>query len=115
MKKAFVISLFILFNSILFINNAISKDLASMGATGYTCDSLKNHEKEDVKSEIVGFLNGLNLQLMVMDDQARLKIINHNTIEFAYQHLVNHCIQDPEGSTIIGVYMYYKSLPNFSD
>ncbi len=44
---------------LLFLSNSFSKDLASMGATGYHCTNLENYKKENVKSEIVGFLNGM--------------------------------------------------------
>ena len=100
---------------LLFLSNSFSKDLASMGATGYHCTNLENYKKESVKSEIVGFLNGMNLQLLLKDENAKLKIINYNTDEFAYDYLVNYCEKNPKGTTIIGVYNYYKSLPDFSD
>ena len=57
----------------------------------------------------------MNLQLLLKDENAKLKIINYNTDEFAYDYLVNYCEKNPEGATIIGVYNYYKSLPDFSD
>ena len=51
----------------------------------------------------------MNLQLLLKDENAKLKIINYNTDEFAYDYLVNYCAKNPEGATIIGVYNYYKS------
>ena len=108
----FILCLFFVY--LISLNNSFSKDLASMGATGYHCANLENYKKENVKSEIVGFLNGMNLQLLLKDENAKLKIINYNNDEFAYDYLVNYCEKNPEGTTIIGVYNYYKSLPDFS-
>ena len=116
MKK---LSLYIFLVLSLFINQySFSKEMATWGPTGSTCKDLNpfldsEEGKLIVQSEIRGFLNGLNLQLLIMDENARLKIINHNSLEFALEYLINFCRKDSGGAAVMGVLDYYETLPSF--
>jgi len=112
--------LFFIFLSFFINQNSFSKDLATWGPTGSDCKDLKtflNTEEEKllVRSEIRGFLNGLNLQSYINDRSIKMKVINYNSTTFALEYLINYCRRNPDGATLIGVLDYYESLPEFKD
>ena len=117
MKKLLIYSF--LFLSLFINQHSFSKEMATWGATGSYCKDLDPFLDSEigkglVQSEIRGFLNGLNLQLIIMDKNARLKILNHNDTEFALAYLINYCKKNPDGTAVEGVFEYYKSLPSFN-
>ena len=116
MKK---LSLYVFLFFSLFINeHSLSKEMATWGPTGSTCKDLEpfldsEEGKLLVQSEIRGFLNGLNVQSLLMDENATLKIINHNSTEFALAYLINFCRKDSDAAAVIGIISYYRTLPSF--
>ena len=118
MKK---LSLYIFLLLSLFINqHSFAKEMATWGPTGSDCKNLipfldSEEGKLLVESEIRGFLNGLNLQLALIDEDARLKIVNHNSTDFALAYLINYCDKNPSGAALMGILDYYESLPSFKD
>ena len=97
-----------------------SKDMATWGPTGSYCKDLNKFlDSEEGKyyliGEIRGFLNGLNMQLLNQNENARLKIINYNSIDYAFDYVINYCKQNPDGGVPIAVLDYFESLPSFKD
>ena len=103
----------------LFINqHSFAKEMATWGPTGSDCKNLipfldSEEGKLLVESEIRGFLNGLNVQLLIQDENSKLKIINHNSIDTALNFIIKWCKQNPDGGTPLAVLEYYESLPSF--
>jgi len=119
MKKLFLYIFLVL--SLFFLTQySHSKDLATWGPTGDNCNNLNKFlDSEEGEfyliGEIRGFLNGLNVQLLNQNENARLKIINYNSIDDALDYVINYCKQNPDGSVPIAVLNYFESLPSFKD
>jgi len=103
------------------INSSHAKDMASWGATGGTCSDMDKFlgfgETGEVviTSSIQGFLTGINTQLMLDGKEKSARIINYNSIDFAFDYLKEYCRKNKDGSPIIGLLKYFETLPKFKD
>ena len=102
------------------INSSHAKDLASWGAIGASCNDMDQFldSKEGevfVTSSIQGFLTGLNTQLILDGKDKSVRIINYNSLDFAFDYLKEYCRKNKDGSPILGLLEYFRTLPVFKD
>ena len=96
----------------------VSKELASWGFTGESCNSFfKLFEIESGESiaqvAIRSFLTGYNSALVFQNKTNDLRIINHNTSEFALSYIKNYCIKNDMNETQVWIVLhdYFQTLP----
>ena len=102
------------------INSSHAEDLASWGAIGGNCNDmdkfLKYEEGEVVIiGSIQGFLTGINTQLILDGKDKSVRIINYNSIDFAFNYLEEYCRKNKDGSPVVGLLKYFRTLPIYPD
>ena len=102
------------------INTSYAKDLASWGAIGASCNDMDQFLDSEVgevfiTSSIQGFLTGLNTQLILDGKDKSIRILNYNSIDFAFNYLKEYCRKNKDGSPVLGLLEYFSTLPVFKD
>jgi len=65
------------------------------------------------KTQMRGFLTGYNMYVALNDGGTdKMKILDHNSIDYAYSTIVEYCRKKPDGQVFFGLIDYYNSLPN---
>ena len=91
----------------------------TLGFAGDTCKGFNDSKKEfgktfddGFKSEMMGFLTGINIYIADLDGNTdRVKLLDHNSIEYAYSNIVEYCRKKTDGYVFFGLIEYYYSLP----
>jgi len=109
-----LLTLFVLF----FSSQTLSEELASWGFTGDSCNQffkileLENGE-EFAQVAIRSFLTGFNTSLAFQNKFNELRILNHNTSEYALSYIKNNCKKGDMNETQVWIvlYDYFNNLP----
>jgi len=115
MKRIFLYIFLIIF----YCNNSFAERV-TLGFSGDSC-KMFNQSKEEFgkvfddmfQSEMIGFLTGHNMYVAELDgDSDRMKVLDHNSMDYAYSNLIEYCRKNPDGMVFFGLIDYYNSLPN---
>ncbi len=114
MKKFF---LYIVLNFLLC--NVSLAEKVTWGFAGDSCEKFIENKKEYgeefdglFESEIMGFLTGVNVYIADTDGNTdRVKLLDHNSIEYAYRNITEYCRNNMDGWVFFGLIDYYNSLP----
>ncbi len=109
-----LLTIFVLF----FSSQTLSEELASWGFTGESCNQfftlleLENGE-EIAQVAIRSFLTGFNTSLAFQNKFNEVRILNHNTSEFALSFIKNNCKKNDMNETQVWIvlYEYFNTLP----
>ncbi len=114
MKKIFL-CVFLFF---LWCNLSLAERV-TWGFVGDSCEKFTETKKEYgeefdsmFESEIMGFLTGINIYIADTDGNTnRVKLLDHNSIDYAYSNLTEYCRKNTDGYVFFGLLEYYNSLP----
>ena len=93
-----------------------SEDLVTLGYTGSTCkdfnEGVETYGEDFARYIILAHLTGTNVASSWLMD-GELKILNHDTSDFIFQHVLNECQKNGQDEYIVLIlYEYWISLPN---
>ena len=93
-----------------------SEDLVTLGYTGSTCkdfnEGVEKYGEDFGRYIILEHLTGINVASSWLMD-GDLKILNHDTSDFIYQHVLNECKKKGQDEyPVLILHEYWVSLPN---
>lgn len=99
--------------------NLVFAERVTWGFSGDSCKNFNETKKkygkefdEMFESEIMGFLTGINTFTSYdAGNTDRVKLLDHNSLEYAYNNISEYCRKKPDGHVFIGLIEYYNSLP----
>ena len=100
--------------------NIVFAERVTWGFVGDSCKKFNKNKKEfgenfdDIlESEMMGFLTGINTYIAYRDgNTAKVKLLDHNSQEYAYSNITEYCRKKPDGYVFFGLIEYYNSLPS---
>ena len=89
------------------------------GFSGDSCKQFLESQKEfgkefddGFKSEILGFLTGINIYIADRDGNTnRVKILDYDSLDYIYSNITEYCRKKSDGYVFFGLLDYYHSLP----
>ena len=105
---------------VLMFCNLANAERVTLGFTGDTCENFhkgKNIDEKEFKDvfivELRGFMTGYNLYMGIQDNSAdNMKTLDHNSMDYAYNNIVEFCRKNPKEQVFFGIIKYINSLPN---
>ena len=93
-----------------------SEDLVTLGYTGSTCkdfnEGIEIYGEDFGRYILLAHLTGINVASSWLMD-GDLKILNHDTSDFIFQHVLNECKKNGQDEYIVLIlHSYWISLPN---
>ena len=100
--------------------NAGFAERVTLGFAGDSCKMFNENkdkfgkEFDDIfESEMMGFLTGYNMHVAENDGSIeKMKTLDHNSIEYAYNNIIEYCRKNSDDYVFFGLIKYYNSLPN---
>ena len=99
--------------------NLVFAERVTWGFSGDSCKYFNETKKKNGKEfnemfefEIMAFLTGINTFTSYDAGNAdSVKLLDHNSLEYAYNNISEYCRKKPDGYVFIGLIEYYNSLP----